>query len=300
MILLEFGRVIGCSAVGPWNAFTSVQQAIADEKKMTQSMIHSFLETGEVEFYQDEGGVASWPATAIICNCTKANKGNISDAIVKGALDLDMLGKETGAGTVCGSCQPLLKELLGFRETNPDAVERPKKSKRLLVSSFLAILLVLSIFFIPGIEPGNSVQTFQYKLTKIWTDSLWKQVTGYSLLTLSLFALLLSVRKRLKFFNVLNFGSWRRIHSILGLATLLVLLFHTGLHLGDNLNLWLMICFLGLNLLGAFSAITVAMENHWTSARSRMYRHYLTRLHIIFFWPYPVLLGYHIFKAYYY
>lgn len=300
MIITQSNVIVGASTVGVWDSFSNIQQAIADELRVSVKDLELFQKTGELDFYKDEGGIAGWSPAAIICNCTNTTKGVIANLIEEGFDTPEKIANQTRASTVCGSCQPLIAQILGLKESDPDAILPAKKSKLLLILACVCLILTSCIFFIPKITAGDSVQTFQYQLSQIWTDRLWKQITGFSLLGLSLFALILSLRKRVSFFNWLNFGHWRSIHSALGVSTLFILFFHTGLSLGQNLNLMLMICFLALNTLGGMSAVTIAMENKWVSARSRMFRHYLTRLHIFFFWPYPVLLGYHIFKAYYY
>jgi nitrite reductase (NADH) large subunit len=58
-------------------------------------------------------GIAALPPTATICSCHNVTKGAICEAVV--ALKLESVGaikKCTKAGTGCGSCTPLLSELL--------------------------------------------------------------------------------------------------------------------------------------------------------------------------------------------
>ncbi|WP_370329108.1 nitrite reductase large subunit NirB [Mycolicibacterium hippocampi] len=57
-------------------------------------------------------GVGSLPAGAQICSCNNVTKGDITDAIGSGCCDVAELKKCTLAGTSCGSCVPLLKQLL--------------------------------------------------------------------------------------------------------------------------------------------------------------------------------------------
>lgn len=75
---------------------------------------------------------------------------------------------------------------------------------------------------------------------------------------------------------------------------------HTGVNIGDNLNRWLLICFLGMNLLGGLAAISVATEKRFNGPRAGRLRRFLAQAHILFFAPYPVLLGFHIAKVYLY
>ncbi|HAV14164.1 MAG TPA: nitrite reductase, partial [Opitutae bacterium] len=97
-----------------------------------------------------------------------------------------------------------------------------------------------------------------------------------------------------------NYGFWRAAHSWLGVTTLLGIFFHTGLNFGENLNFWLLICFLGLNLAGGLAAIAVAAEKRFSGPVGARLRGVATKAHIVFFLPYPVLLGFHIAKVYLY
>ncbi len=57
-------------------------------------------------------GVGALPAGAQICSCNNVTKGDLTDAIAGGCCDVPGLKKCTLAGTSCGSCVPLLKQLL--------------------------------------------------------------------------------------------------------------------------------------------------------------------------------------------
>ncbi|MCV7153418.1 nitrite reductase large subunit NirB [Mycolicibacterium pyrenivorans] len=57
-------------------------------------------------------GVGALPAAAQICSCNNVTKGDLTAAIGSGCCDVAELKKCTLAGTSCGSCVPLLKQLL--------------------------------------------------------------------------------------------------------------------------------------------------------------------------------------------
>jgi nitrite reductase (NADH) large subunit len=57
-------------------------------------------------------GVGALPAAAQICSCNNVSKGDLTDAIAEGCADVPALKSCTKAGTSCGSCVPLLKQLL--------------------------------------------------------------------------------------------------------------------------------------------------------------------------------------------
>ncbi|BDX34806.1 nitrite reductase large subunit [Mycobacterium antarcticum] len=57
-------------------------------------------------------GLGALPAAAQICSCNNVSKGDLTDAITDGCTDVPALKNCTKAGTSCGSCVPLLKQLL--------------------------------------------------------------------------------------------------------------------------------------------------------------------------------------------
>jgi nitrite reductase (NADH) large subunit len=57
-------------------------------------------------------GVGALPPAAQICSCNNVTKGDLTEAIAGGCYDVPGLKKCTLAGTSCGSCVPLLKQLL--------------------------------------------------------------------------------------------------------------------------------------------------------------------------------------------
>ncbi|MCV7409958.1 nitrite reductase large subunit NirB [Mycobacterium florentinum] len=57
-------------------------------------------------------GVGALPDSAQICSCNNVTKGDLKCAIADGCGDVGSLKSCTAAGTSCGSCVPLLKQLL--------------------------------------------------------------------------------------------------------------------------------------------------------------------------------------------
>lgn len=57
-------------------------------------------------------GVGALPPAAQICSCNNVTKGELTAAIGEGCHDVPALKSCTKAGTSCGSCLPLLKQLL--------------------------------------------------------------------------------------------------------------------------------------------------------------------------------------------
>ena len=57
-------------------------------------------------------GVGALPAAAQICSCNNVTKGDLTEAIAGGCCDVPAQEAARKAGTSCGSCVPLLKQLL--------------------------------------------------------------------------------------------------------------------------------------------------------------------------------------------
>ncbi|WP_309398104.1 FAD-dependent oxidoreductase [Cerasicoccus maritimus] len=299
-LVTRLGHIVGATIVGPWDKAMLVERAVREKRSISQRVAEAFVRDGEIFNDPAESSVLNWPDSALICHCTNTNCGSLRKAVAGGCSTVKALGAETGAGRVCGSCLPQLAEFVGEDAQALAAAGAPRGKWLLIISAVLGLVLALTIFCAPGLPAAQSVQGSYYQLTQIWTDSLTKQITGYSLAGVSAIALLLSARKRIKFLSFGNYGFWRAAHSWLGVTTIAILFFHTGMHLGENLNLWLMICFLGLNLAGALAAIAVAAEKRIDGYLGMRMRRWALKSHLLFFAPYPILLGFHIAKVYIY
>ena len=173
----------------------------------------------------------------------------------------------------------------------------------LLTASGLATALVLGFLVITPLPYAESVQSAWHSMDSLWRDSISKQITGFSLLGISLLALTLSLRKRWDWFRLGGYGIWRSLHGVLGVLTLLGFLIHTGLHLGSNFTFALAVVFLALNLLGSITGVAAALESKLQGQYSRAIRFcrpLLAQLHIWLFWPLPVLILFHVISVYYY
>ena len=60
----------------------------------------------------DGAGVLSLPDDALICSCEAVTKAAICDAVNDGCTSIDCIKKCTKAGTGCGGCVPLVKDLI--------------------------------------------------------------------------------------------------------------------------------------------------------------------------------------------
>lgn len=297
-LIISRGRVVGALSIGP-NPEAARCQDLAERRRwLSPWRRNKFLKTGRLWPVEVSDDPNEWPADAIVCSCKGVTRGALSAACRAGAATPESLAACTGASTVCGSCRPLVAQLAG---ASAAAAARPATGARpLLVFSSLATLVALVILFMNPIPVGRSVE-HAGRWEFILLDGFWRQVTGFSVLGCAVLSLLLSLRKRIARLAALgSFGWWRVAHVTLGLLGVATLVAHTGLRLGDNFNRVLMIDFLALIVLGSGAGVVTALEARLDPRNALRLRRGWTLAHILLVWPLPVLVGFHIFSAYYY
>lgn len=289
------GKLIGAIIVGPWEERLRIGQSIIDGETIPRSALQKFQQHGNLWQDQAAQGIKQQPDSYLVCQCNSVTKGEICRSIASGKRTLHDLETETGAGSVCGSCRPFVAELLDVPA--PNLVMR--HARGILLVSLLSLLLIALAALVPAPEVSKSVQV-SWLLKNMWYDNFWKQVSGYSLLTLCLLTASLSLRKRLKNRDLGHLDHWRYVHSIIGCLALVVLMVHTGFRLGENLNLALMLVFLAATTTGSLVGVFMARNHHWTDLKLREHRKWWSRVHYALLWALPVLLFYHIFAVYYF
>lgn len=290
-LVLRQGQLVGATVIGNWSELPLLQDAVARRVDISANQIKR-LERGGSLFGDDLDDPTNWPEQALICTCMQVTRGTLTDAIAAGATSIETLSETTSAGTVCGSCKPMLAQLTGS-EIPEEALIRRGNRTLLVVAVAAAILaipfLVTEIPYDTSIEHGSGLDV-------LWRDSLLKQITGYTTIGISGGAMLLSVRKRM--LRIGDYGWWRAIHAVLGMGALAAMVVHTGFRLGANLNLALSLGFLTLAVLGSASGALSALENRIGGRRVRVLRLWWTRAHIAAFWLVVPLVAFHIAKVY--
>lgn len=300
-IVLEHGGIIGMIAVGEWNELLRIQEAITNHETLTQASLERFAESGSL-FIEDEA--LSWfdrlPSSARICNCMNVTKGELLNAYSNGCITADDLSKSTGASTVCGSCRPQLEELAGSRTT---VAVNQWSNWIMLWISIASLLVTASILLLPPIAMATTVQSTLHSIDELWRNGWYKQISGFTIFGLSVIALIFSLRKRIQSFSWGKFSYWRIVHVTGGLLAVLMIPVHTGFRWGNNLNQWLLLSFICFAVIGTVAGIAAALETVRSEKLKQFafrLRPYLVYIHIVLFWPVPVLLAFHILKIYYY
>ncbi|MCW9056223.1 MAG: FAD-dependent oxidoreductase [Gammaproteobacteria bacterium] len=294
-IIVINGRLRGAIATGEMQGLNRLQEAVINERRVWAWQINRFLKEGYLWPANESKNVNDWPANAIVCNCTGVTRSCLDEAKKSGADSVAELSRKTGASTVCGSCNHLLTNFIGNQGTPTPS----KGHKILLATSVTGVLICLLLFLLPGIFYNKSAQELNWDF--LWRDSLLKQISGYSLLGLSLTISIISIRKRWpEIIQKWNFAYWRIAHVTIGLALMLALLMHTGFRFGVNLNFYLMLTFSGLLISGAITGTIIASEHSLSHKTARRLRSFSAWSHIILLWPLPALLSFHIIKTYFF
>lgn len=295
-LVVHRNRLVGALSLGQWDEASRIQTHVLQKKLVLPWQIMRFKLTGYLWPEQEMPGVTEWPANATVCQCTGVTRGTISTAIEQGACCAEDVSQQTGASSVCGSCRPLVEELLG----HSDAPEKHPQSKTLTITAMLGMAIAL-LFFLPLQIPYVASVQSPWQWDWLWRDTFAKQVTGFSVLGIFTLGLFVSLRKRVgKLQNLGSFDIWRVVHIMLGILALFGLLLHTGFRLGHGLNQWLMISFAGLIVLGSIYTYLLGQQHRWSPSKSILLKKRMLNWHIYLFWPVPVLLGFHILKGYWF
>jgi nitrite reductase (NADH) large subunit len=289
------GRLVGAMAVGDWPEVNRIQQAVRDRTFVWPWQLYRMRRTGMLFPLTESKSAAQWPAAATVCNCTGVTRGQLGDAMRLGATTVDALMQETNASTVCGTCRPLLHEILGANRPH----EPIFGARTIAAASILAAITAFVAIFAPAWPTSQSLER-GLGLDQIWLDGTWKQVTGFTLLGLAALIAFLSVRKRIEAKWLGGYKFWRIVHAAVGTAALAILFLHTGFHLGHNLNFWLMATFLAIAVAGSLTGVVTAREHVLLSNGKASPRKAFVWLHIVTFWPMPVLLLLHVVTVYAY
>jgi nitrite reductase (NADH) large subunit len=293
-VIVERGRLVGAIVIGANEGIGRMQEAVARQRSVWPWQLWRFVRTGQLWPQQRSNDVALWPVNTTVCNCTGVTRGQLSAAVANGACTVEALARFTGASSVCGTCRPLVAQLAGS-----SAPSTPVRAARGLIGVSIAAMLAAVALLLPFHVPyATSVQT-SWHIDFLWRESFWKQVSGYTVLGLSVLVLTLSLRKRIRRIRWGHFDLWRLAHALIGAAVVIGLWVHTGGRVGTKLDLTLMTCFLAVLVLGGIAATSLARE-HRGGMQAIAARRRWTWLHLLVFWPVPALLGWHIFKTYYF
>jgi len=294
-IVVFKNRLVGSISVGKWDALHRIQESVTKERFVWPWQLKRFRSTGDLWPHEQGNNVNRWPPTATVCNCMGVTRGQCSKAINSGCTTVESIMKKTSASTVCGSCKPLLADMLG----GSTKAEKISSIKSIFILSLVSGLAALLAMLIPGAIYNSSSETL-VQWDVLWRDNRIKQISGYSILSLTIIGLLVSLKKRWKQFTLFSFPVWRYVHILVGLLIVITLFLHTGFRLGDNVNAWLMILFSSLIVVGGVYGVFMSFRHRVDGVLAKQITSYMNWGHLLLFWPVPVLLSFHVIKTYYF
>lgn len=294
-LLVSRGQLVGALGYGRWDDTARLQNAIIAQQRVFFWQLARFSRSGSLWGVGAQAQVGQWPQGALVCNCRGVTRGRLSQAMARGCDTIEQLASETGASTVCGSCQPLLQNLVGQAATRLRVPAVRTLTGVIAVAAFLLALLMQTP---PAVS--TSVQATPW-WELVWSDGLYKQISGFSMLGLVVLGLAVSFKKRLLTERLRShFNYWRLWHVGMGTLAIALLILHTGFQSGDNLNQWLLYNFLALSAVGAAASMVIPIEQRLSPQLGKQLRNVSNWAHLMLSWPLPVLLSFHIISVYYF
>ena len=111
-LVVSDGRIVGALAVGPWDDLPRVEDAIGEPRRFSFWDLRRFRSTGSLFLRSESPPVHLWPDDALVCGCLAVRRGALTRAESAGCFSVDAITARTGAGSVCGSCRPLIADYL--------------------------------------------------------------------------------------------------------------------------------------------------------------------------------------------
>ena len=110
VLRLKDGKIASLSARGRWTGRRLAIQLFFEDRLFPRWQAALFRELGELQIEE----VTTYGADSdIICNCTKTTCGKVRELINTGVDSLEGIVQQTQVTMICGSCQPLVEEMLG-------------------------------------------------------------------------------------------------------------------------------------------------------------------------------------------
>jgi len=117
-LVVRNGRLIGAVTIGDWENLERIRELLKSPLPLSFWDMRRFRGTGDLWAKSESPPVAEWAPEAVVCGCLRVTRGAIGQAISDGCATVDDVCGQTKAGTLCGSCKPLISELLGLEGPN--------------------------------------------------------------------------------------------------------------------------------------------------------------------------------------
>ncbi len=102
-------KLVGLVEEGIWEDSPALLDLIVNGTDLADEQISKFIQSGKI-FIQPETHVSR---ENLVCKCMRVPYDVINRLIVSEKADFSKIVQKTGASTICGSCRPLIMEMLG-------------------------------------------------------------------------------------------------------------------------------------------------------------------------------------------
>jgi len=114
-LVIRDGRLIGAILMGSLDKAAYLMQAFDRHTPLPEERIALLFDIGAPSM---EASFDEMSDNVQICNCNGVSKGDISSCFADGCRTSEALMKKTRAGTGCGSCKELIRDLVDFLEND--------------------------------------------------------------------------------------------------------------------------------------------------------------------------------------
>jgi nitrite reductase (NADH) large subunit len=104
-------KLLGAVLIGDVEAYGGLLQVMLNDMDLPENAQALILPSFDGSA-QPALGADALPMTATICSCNNVSKGEICDAVARGCMDYDSVKCGTKAGTSCGGCAALVKQVM--------------------------------------------------------------------------------------------------------------------------------------------------------------------------------------------
>ncbi|MDQ3812630.1 MAG: FAD-dependent oxidoreductase [Armatimonadota bacterium] len=125
-LVIRHDRLIGAILLGDLSKAATLLQAFDRGTPLPEDRM-SLLFDFDVPTKSKEDAMLEMPDEARVCNCNGVDKGQIRKCVLSGQRSLKGVMEATRAGTGCGSCRPLVQEIVEWAcegEVEPDPPEQ--------------------------------------------------------------------------------------------------------------------------------------------------------------------------------
>ncbi len=288
-LLIANDQIVGAILFGPANIdFSTFITAVEQRLEWTPIHEQCFVKTGRLPL------VTSLNDDTVICFCTGITVGQLRELKQHG-FSHNSIVIQTGASQHCGSCTQRVAAITSSA-TASTASHLPTAFWPAIMLAAIMTIATVGAITLPFAESWGSTWRF---IDALWRDDLFKQISGYSVLGLLLAATWSAWRRRAQRLHqkrqLLSLLSW---HLIAVFTAIVLLILHTGFRSGYGLNAWLSTLLLITLMLGALSSLTWMLTAKGQS--QRQIASVIRTAHWVLLFPLPVLLLFHVIKAYYF